>query len=216
MPIFIHLSYSLLLKMVDASGEVSADDGIPQSLQFAARLHFRPGVVKSFILVTCGTKELSSAQYGDAMTLLSEQGIQLHLMTPLELQFQGPSTRTRLLSRIYGFNAHSVMTASGPNRELRKQLADPKNLLTTLVEESAGSIYNLNRLEARKRSSVKRASTIISQSVAQENSNHALECQVCDCLSTVDGQGRLMCHRCISPSIDIVLQNWQRFGNTEQ
>ena len=94
----------------------------------------------------------------------------------------------------------SVVTASGSNTELRKQLAEPKNMLTTLVQESAGSIYNLNRLEARKRSSVKKASTIISQSIAEENSSHAMECQVCDCLSTIDGQGWLMCHRCISPS----------------
>merc|ERR1711860_240072 len=121
---------------------------------------------------TCGgAVDLSSAQYGDAMTLLSEQGIQLHLMTPLDLQFQGPSNRNRLLSRIYGFSANSVVTASGPNTELRKYLAEPKNLLTTLVQESAGSIYNLNRLEARKRSSVKKASTIISQSIAEENSS---------------------------------------------
>ena len=84
---------------------------IPEALQFAARLHFRPGVTKSFILLTCGgAVDLSSAQYGDAMTLLSEQGIQLHLMTPLDLQFQGPSNRNRLLSRIYGFNANRYNT----------------------------------------------------------------------------------------------------------
>ena len=71
---------------------------------------FRPGAKKSFVLLTCGGEEgaedLSSAQYGDAMTLLSEQGIQLHLMTPLDLQFQGPSNRNRLLSRTYGFDAN--------------------------------------------------------------------------------------------------------------
>ena len=87
---------------------------IPEALQFAARLHFRPGAKKSFVLLTCrgeeGAEDLSSAQYGDAMTLLSEQGIQLHLMTPLDLQFQGPSNRNRLLSRIYGFNANRYNT----------------------------------------------------------------------------------------------------------
>ena len=100
---------SLVLKIEDDS-EGATKNGIPEALQFAARLHFRPGAKKSFVLLTCGGQEgaedLSSAQYGDAMTLLSEQGIQLHLMTPLDLQFQGPSNRNRLLSRIYGFNAN--------------------------------------------------------------------------------------------------------------
>ena len=126
------------------------------------------------------------------------------------------ATYLKLVVNTFDIFFFSVVTASGSNTELRKQLSEPKNMLTTLVQESAGSIYNLNRLEARKRSSVKKASTIISQSIAEENSSHAMECQVCDCLSTVDGQGRLMCHRCINDSIDIVLQNWQKFGNTEQ
>ena len=76
---------------------------LSQALQYAARLHFRPAVIKSFVLVSCQS-ELSPADYGDAMTLLSEQGIQLHLLTPLELTFKGPSSHARLLSRIYGFN----------------------------------------------------------------------------------------------------------------
>ena len=102
----------------------------------------------------------------------------------------------------------SVITASGADSELRKQLAEGKNLLKTLVQESRGSLFDLSRFEARKRSSVKKATTIISGSIAEQS--RALECQVCDCLSNSDGKGRLMCHRCISPSIDIVLQNWQK------
>jgi len=193
------------------SNEKNGD--MSQALQYAARLNFRPAVIKSFVLVACNG-DLSPADYGDAMTLLSEQGIQLHLITSLDLAFKGPSSRNRLLSRIYGFNANSVITASGGNTELRKQLDEPKSLLNTLVQESSGSIFDLTRLEARKRSSVKKATTIISASIAEQS--HAMECQVCDCLSTSDGKGRLMCHRCISPSIDIVLQNWQKYGTPEQ
>ena len=87
----------------EESNEKSGD--ISQALQYAARLNFRPAVIKSFVLVACNGN-LSPADYGDAMTLLSEQGIQLHLITPLDLAFKGPSSRTRLLSRIYGFNAN--------------------------------------------------------------------------------------------------------------
>ena len=42
-----------------------------EALQFAARLRFRPGVNKVFVLVMCDdtTNSLSSQGYGDSMTM---------------------------------------------------------------------------------------------------------------------------------------------------
>ena len=151
-------------------------------------------------------KALSSRSYGDSMTMLTEQGIKLHLLTPLELRFKGSPARMRLTSKIYGFTKEGVVTASGLDQAFRRQLKDPKNLLSTLAQESGGSVFDLDRLESRKRTSVKKASTMMAKSIAQLS--RPLDCQVCDCLANADGKGRLMCHRCILPQIDIVLKNW--------
>jgi len=177
------------------------------ALQYAARLHFRPAVIKTFVLISCdATGALSSRTYGDSMTMLAEQGIKLHLLTPLELRLKGSPARIRLTSKLYGFTKDSVVTASGMDQDLRRQLKDPKNLLSTLAQESGGSAFDLDRLENGKRTTVKKASTMMGKSIAELSD--PLECQVCDCLANANGKGRLMCHRCILPSIDIVLQNW--------
>jgi len=178
-----------------------------EALQYAARLNFRPAVIKTFVMVSCDSKKaLSSRSYGDSMTMLTEQGIKLHLLTPLELRFKGSPARMRLTSKIYGFTKEGVVTASGLDQAFRRQLKDPKNLLSTLAQESGGSVFDLDRLESRKRTSVKKASTMMAKSIAQLS--RPLDCQVCDCLANADGKGRLMCHRCILPQIDIVLKNW--------
>lgn len=168
---------------------------VQEALQFAARLSFRPGVVKTFVLVTCNAS-LSSSDYGDAMTMLTEQGIILHLVTPLRLRGGGA----------FGFTKTNVIRGSGLDQDpsLRRALKSPKELLTTLVQEVNGSVFDLEKLVQRQRQ-VKRASTAFSKVVA--DLSQPLACQVCDCLSGEDGRGRLMCHKCILPSLDIVLQN---------
>merc|ERR1712037_378229 len=64
-----------------------------------------------------------------------------------------------------------------------------------------------NRLKSRKRTLAKKASTMMGKAVAELSK--PLGCEVCDCLADADGKGRVMCHRCVLPSIDIVLQNLQ-------
>jgi hypothetical protein len=180
-----------------------------EALQYAARMGFRAGVVKTFVLVTCDEGAMTSSEYGDSMTMLTEQEITLHLLAPMDLHFKG-SSRSRLASKLYGFSKQSVITASGSDQDLRRQLKNPKDHLSTLAQESGGTVFNLNKLATRKRSTAKKASSVISQEVARLC--QPSECQVCDCLANADGQGRLMCHKCILPSIDIVLQNWEQYG----
>ena len=156
-------------------------------------MNFRPGVVKTFVLVTCNAS-LSSSDYGDAMTMLTEQGIILHLVTPLGLK-----------GGALGFAKTNIIRNSGidPDSSLRRDLKVPKKMLITLAQEVHGSVFDLEKFGPRRQ--VKRASTAISKVIAELSK--PLECQVCDCLSGQDGQGRLMCHKCTLPSLDIVLQN---------
>lgn len=171
------------------------------ALQFAARLKYRPGVVKNFLLLRCDTSQaLTSRAYGDSMTMLMEQSITLHLITPMNLRFKGH----KLSSKIYGFTKDAVITPSELSRDLRRQLKDPKDHLSTLAQESGGSVLDLERLASSKRLTAKKASTMFSLAFAQLS--RPLDCQVCDCLSDADGQGIFMCHRCVLPSFKL-LQN---------
>merc|ERR1712158_19156 len=172
------------LKTVQLDGSVGAGD-IFEALQFSARLNLRAGVVKTFVLVRCDTSEsMTSRAYGDSMTMLLEQGISMHVMMPLEMRLKG--TTTKLTSKMFGFSKDSV---------------------STLAQESGGAVFDLNRLKSRKRTLAKKASTMMGKALAELSK--PLGCEVCDCLADADGKGRVMCHRCVLPSIDIVLQNLQ-------
>ena len=161
--------------------------------------------MKTFVLVRCDTSEsLTSRAYGDSMTMLLEQGISMHVMMPLEMRLKG-SMATKLTSKMYGFSKDAVITASTLDKDLRRQLKDPKDQVSTLAQESGGAVFDLNRLKSRKRNLAKKATTMMGKALA--DLSQPLDCEVCDCLADADGKGRVMCHRCVLPSIDIVLQN---------
>ncbi len=158
---------------------------------------------KSFVLIRCDTSEaLTPRAYGDSMTMLVEQGIVLHALTPLDLSLKG--SRVKLDSKMFGFTKKSVITAGRFDKDLRRQLKDPKDHLSTLAQESGGSAFDLDRLSSSKKMTAKKAKTMVGKSVA--HLTQATQCEVCDCLASADGKGRLMCHRCVLP-YDIVLQN---------
>lgn len=185
-------------------GENGTSGDLFEALQYAARLNFRPGVAKTFVLVRCDNAEsMTSGAYGDSMTMLVEQGIVLHVLTPLHLRFK--RHQGKVTSKMYGFTKDAVITSSQFDQDLRRQLKDPKDHVSTLAQETGGSVFDLNRLASGKRVTAKKASTMVGKAIAELS--RPLECQVCDCLANADGKGRLMCHRCVMPSIDIVLQN---------
>ncbi len=181
-----------------------------ETLRFAGRLSFRPGVAKTFVLVTCDPKSaLSPVNYGDSMTMLTEQDITLHLLAPLSLTFKSTS-RSKLASKLYGFSKDSVITASGSDVPLRRQLKDPKDYVSTLAQETGGTVFTLDKLASRKRTTAKKASTVIARELALRS--HPSECQICDCIATADGEGQQQCHKCIMPAVDVVLKNWEKYG----
>merc|ERR1712083_644378 len=152
-----------------------------EALQFSARLNLRAGVVKTFVLVRCDASESMTSRA------------------------YGDSM-TMLLEQ--GISLHVMMSLE---KDLRRQLKDPKDQVSTLAQESGGVVFDLNRLKSRKRTMAKKASTMMGKALAELS--QPLDCEVCDCLADADGNGRVMCHRCVLPSIDIVLQNLEMMLN---
>lgn len=182
------------------------------ALKYAGRLPYRPGVSKSIILITCSPGNDGSF-YGDAMTMLTEQAITLHHLTAgSTIQWRG--SRSRPTDKIHGFSKTLVYTARNLNdfngdSVLRKQLKDPKDFLSTLATESGGTVFTLSKFESSEALESKKSATIFGIQVALRA--EPAPCQVCDCVADADGVGRLQCHKCILPAMDIVLKNWEEY-----
>merc|ERR1712203_31575 len=102
------------------------------------------------------------------------------------------------MGKMYGFSKDAVITASTLDKDLRRQLKDPKDQVSTLAQESGGAVFDLNRLKSRKRTMAKKATTMMGKALANL-ANLWIAKYVT--LADADGQGRVMCHRCVLPSI---------------
>ena len=132
-----------------------------------------------------------------------------HLTAGSSLSWRG--SKTKSTDKIYGFSKTSVFTIKNLNdfkgdNVLRKQLKDPKDFLSTLATESGGTVFALNKFEAAE---AKKSAAIFSIQIATRA--EPAPCQVCDCVADSDGVGRLQCHKCILPAMDIVLKNWEQY-----
>lgn len=199
------------------SGGSTSD--IYYALQFAGRLNFRPGVSKTFVLVTCSSQDMDGTLYGDSLTMIKEQNITVHHLSPRDFHFKGMSdTKRAAMSKMYGYDEDGFFTKSSlhqpgekkGDRALRRQLRLPKDYLSALARESGGTVFNLQRFDVEDKLTAKMAATVLSKQVALRA--EPSPCQVCDCLPNRDGKGHLQCHKCILPEIDIVLRNWNVHG----
>merc|ERR1712203_324324 len=194
------------------------------ALKYAARLPFRPGVSKTIILVTCDNSGKNDGSfYGDAMTMLKEDGITLHHLSPTNIAIgkRGWLAKKLLKSKarnspkeeVFGYSRKAAYTADGQvDVALRKQINNPKDYLSTLAMQSGkGTVFDLSKLDQTNRATAKRAGLAIAKQIAIAGGSPP-DCQVCDCLVNKDGQGTLQCSVCIMPDLDLVQESWQIYG----
>ena len=96
---------------------------------------------------------------------------------------------------------------------LRRQIRPPKDFISTLSLESGGSVWRMSAF-GPERSNAKRAGSALAAAAALRA--QPPPCQTCDCLPSRDGQGELLCRRCVLPQVDIVLQNWREQQRLEE
>ena len=114
-----------------------------EAMKYGARMTTRPGVPKVMILITCDYIT-DGYFYGDAITMLKEELIQLHYINPLSLELR--NRKQTLVNNILGFDKSSAFTVKNLNSltgdvALRGQLRVPKDYLSTLATESGGSVF---------------------------------------------------------------------------
>merc|ERR1711881_694613 len=94
------------------------------------------------VVITCD-EVFDGSFYGDAQTMLSNNDIVMHYITPTELALKRPSQ-----TDIYGFDKRSVFTSRNPASDptLRRHLKIPKDYLSALATESGGSVFTQAQL----------------------------------------------------------------------
>lgn len=87
------------------------------------------------------------------------------------------------------------------DRELRRQLALPKDFCTPLALETNGTVFDLKKMTAGQQPVVvKKFIDILARRVAVTGEPSA--CQRCDCIGDRDGVGTVLCQRCVSPVLE--------------
>jgi len=173
------------------------------------RLPYRPGASKTVVLVTCDDEGHDDGGfYGDAMTMLQLYDVNLHHLTPMDVQLRSKASKKaskakKITSKVLGF-AGDAAIALVPNeaghelsRGLKRQLANPKDYLSTLALNNGGSVLDAKKMDkAVDRWTAKRAAQAAARLIAAGGRRDT--CQECHCWpTTASGEGQLKCQKCI-------------------
>ena len=79
-----------------AETQTAAPSDIHAALRYAINLPYRVGVSKQFVLISCGGSECQAGSYADALTLLIENDVTLHLLQPRDIIVKGKNSSEEL------------------------------------------------------------------------------------------------------------------------
>ncbi len=106
------------------------------------------------------------------------------------------------------------MSVDEGSAALRRQLLPDKHLLSALALNTGGSVISLRPFSDPR--SAKVAGTVMARRVSERAA--PADCQVCDCVPDGHGgaMGHLQCHQCIVPTVDVVMENWDKFVESKR
>lgn len=198
------------LKDLPLSDDATSGD-VFAALRYAVDMPYRAGVSKQFILISC-SNDCQASSYADALTLLIENDIKLHLLQPLDLVIKR-KINSQEDKNVYGFDADEVFTVRNVrnlqgDRELRRQLVLPKDFCTPLALETNGTLFDLEKMINSQSTEIKQFVDIFAHRVAA--TAQPSPCQRCDCIGDRDGNGSILCQRCVSPILERLEKLWEK------
>lgn len=109
---------------------------------------------------------------------------------------------------MFGFDAEEVYTVRNirslkGDRELRRQLALPKDFCTPLALETNGTLFDLKKMmpaAQQQQQLTKKFVDVVARRIAA--TGEPSPCQRCDCIGDRDGIGSILCQRCVSPVLE--------------
>lgn len=196
----------------------------------AAKLTFRPGASKAFIMLPCTAAHAHDQQldYSSVLQQLREDGVQLHVL--MDSEFRSDKKRLRQsvfgIDRRHAYTKHSLAQKNGgggrggdaepSTNELRQQIGLPKaelGLCAALAMESSGTIFTAARLRAVERNPTKKFVEVFGWRVAEAAS--VARCQTCECTGHNTGMAYMTCTACHRPSSATMELGGEGVGGSE-
>ncbi|XP_034669576.1 uncharacterized protein LOC117902369 [Drosophila subobscura] len=207
-------------QLSDYFGHINTGNGsssdILMAISTAAKLNFRPGVSKTFILLSCSRCSAKDMRfdYTSILQYLLEEGINLHILADTEFDFE----RSRKLRHFFGMDRDLVYSKRFPegDNETRKQVHIPKSNLgicTPLALETEGSVFSARKLQPERRYPIKRFATIFAKRVAL--SAKPIQGQTCECSAHNTGVSYVACSPRTLPEEKGNLDDYDDFNDWE-
>nr|CAD7460027.1 unnamed protein product [Timema tahoe] len=201
-------------EILDFALDTSNTSAALEALWVATHLSWRAGVSKTVVLVQCGHCEEGAEGYSELLSVLLEADITLHLLEPRAALLRVDKSSK---GKLYGADQRGAFTGRNlrnlqPSAALLRQVALPKDLCTPLALETNGTLFNLERVlpvkgSTYQYSTVKKFVDVWTRRLAW--SAQPSSCQKCDCVLDSDGVPMVSCTRCVTPSIEQFLQEWE-------
>ncbi|KAH8412988.1 hypothetical protein KR009_007324, partial [Drosophila setifemur] len=185
-------------QLAEYFGHISTGNGsnsdILMALSTAAKLNFRPGVSKTFVLLSCSrcsAKEMRF-DYTSILQYLLEEGIRLHILADTEFDFE----RDRKLRHFFGLDRQVVYSKRFPegDKEIRSHIQISRSNLGIcypLAVETEGSVFSARKLQPERKYPIKRFATIFAKRVAQTAT--PIQSQSCECSAHNTGVSYMAC-----------------------
>ncbi|XP_017854431.2 uncharacterized protein LOC108607859 [Drosophila busckii] len=197
------------------TGNGSSND-ILSAISMASRLNFRPGVSKTFILLSCSRCAAKDMRfdYSSILQFMQEEGVNLHILADTEFDFE----RTRKLRHFFGMDKELIYAKRYPEGDAaaRKQIVINKSNLgicTHLAFETQGSVFSARKLAPELKYPIKRFATIFAKRVADKATPNAA--QTCECSGHNTGVAYVACSPTQLPEEKESLDDYEDFKNWE-
>lgn len=174
------------------------------AISYSAKLIFRPGVSKTFVLLPCTSCQESNMKldYAILHQLLLENDITLHILMNEEFQLK----KTRVNKNLFGLDRTLAYTKKDADElrgdaTLRKSVQLPKSTLgycTPLALETNGTVFSGKKLETEKLKSAKKIATVFAKRVARTAVPST--CKTCECTGHNTGVSYMECLPCTYPT----------------
>ncbi|KAH8289923.1 hypothetical protein KR018_003642 [Drosophila ironensis] len=185
-------------QLADYFGHISTGNGsssdILLAISAAAKLNFRPGVSKTFVLLSCSKCAPKDMRfdYTSILQYMLEEGIRLHILADTVFDFE----REQKLRHFFGLDRSVVYSKRYPegDAETRRHIHIPKSNLgicTPLAVETEGSVFSARKLQPDRKNPIKRFATIFAKRVAQ--SATPIASQTCECSAHNTGVSYMAC-----------------------
>uniref|UniRef100_A0A182NT55 Vitellogenin domain-containing protein n=1 Tax=Anopheles dirus TaxID=7168 RepID=A0A182NT55_9DIPT len=182
------------------------NEDIFDAITLAAKLVFRPGASKTFILLPC-TRCIASKMkldFSSIVQLLIENDIKLHILADHDLSFQ----KSRVSRLFYGMDSRAAYTKKDVkelvgDEDLRRQIRLPKATLgecIALALETNGSVFGGHKLrqDRANTNNTKKFIKVFAKRIAMTGIPNS--CQTCECTGHNTGVAYMQCTPCHYPS----------------